>query len=119
MEAATVSSTEILVRWDPVIVQGGTQLERYEVQYTQSTFDEIPATNLSSTQGSETELLLENLEEYVSYSISVRAHTNESLGPFSPSVSNTTLEDGKRNVLGQPTMLNSLMLPPFTVCTIL
>ena len=40
-------------------------------------------------------IVLEGLQEYVEYSISIRAYTSVGRGPFSPSVNNQTFEDGK------------------------
>ncbi len=41
------------------------------------------------------EVTLTGLEEGLEYSISVRAYTVVGEGPFSPLVTNSTLEDGK------------------------
>ena len=43
----------------------------------------------------DTSIVLEGLQEYVEYNISIRAYTSVGRGPFSPGVNNQTFEDGK------------------------
>ena len=95
MQALTSSSTAILVTWDPVpeIDRNGI-ITQYEVEFNQSTFKEISASNLTTTNGSQLNVELEGLEEYVEYSVRVRAYTSVGLGPFSVAIMNTTMEDG-------------------------
>ncbi len=50
---------------------------------------------VNTTNGSEFEVLLSNLEEYVGYNISVRAYTIVGAGPFSTRKVVTTPQDGK------------------------
>ena len=93
--AITVSSTEILVSWDevPTIDQNGVII-LYDVQYEPLiTFGGELMTMTMNT--SNTSIVLGGLQEYVEYSISVRAYTSVSPGPFSPGVDNRTFEDGK------------------------
>ena len=96
MQALTSSSTAILVTWDPVpeIDRNGI-ITQYEVEFNQSTFNEISASNLTTTNGSQLNVELEGLEEYVEYSVRVRAYSRVCSGPFSVAVTNGTLEDGK------------------------
>ena len=96
VQATTISSTEILVTWSqvPDINQNGI-ITQYDVQLNQSTFTEIDTTELRVTNGSELSLSLGDLQEYVEYSISVRALTSIGPGPFSPIVSNITFQDCK------------------------
>ena len=96
VQALTLSSTAILVTWDPVpeISRHGI-ITQYEVKVIQSTFDEIPSTRLTTTNGSVLMVELGGLEEYVEYSIRVRAYTSEGPGPFSIVRVNRTLEDGE------------------------
>ena len=95
MQAITSSSTAILVTWEPVpeIDRNGI-IAQYEVEFNQSTFDEIPTRNLTTTNGPQLMVELEGLEEYVEYSVRVRAYTSVGPGPFSVAVMNTTQEDG-------------------------
>ena len=96
MQALTSSSTAILVTWDPVpeIDRNGI-ITQYEVEFNQSTFNEISTSNLTTTNGPQLMVELEGLEEYVEYSVRVRAYTSVGPGPFSAAVVNRTLEDGK------------------------
>ena len=56
------------------------------------TFDGALVTMTMNT--SNTSIVLGGLQEYVEYSISVRAYTSVGPGPFSPGVDNRTFEDG-------------------------
>jgi len=85
-----------MVTWDPVseIDRNGI-ITQYEVELNQSTFNEISTSNLTATIGPQLMVELEGLEEYVEYSVRVRAYTRVGPGPFSDAVMNGTLEDGK------------------------
>ena len=98
VQALTRSSTAILVTWDPVpeIDRNGIIIQ-YEVEFNQSTFTEISTSNLTTTDGSQLMVELDGLEEFVNYSVRVRAYTSVGPGPFSVAVVNRTLEDGKLN----------------------
>ena len=95
MQAITSSSTAILVTWEPVpeIDRNGI-IAQYEVEFNQSTFNQISTGDLTTTNASQLMVELEGLEEYVEYSVRVRAYTSVGPGPFSVAVINTTLEDG-------------------------
>jgi len=82
------------VAWDPVpeIDRNGI-ITQYEVKFNQSTFNEISTSNFTTTNGSQLMVELEGLEEYVNYSVRVRAYTIVGPGPFSVAVVNTTQED--------------------------
>ena len=95
LQPSQFSSTEILVSWDevPTIDQNGVII-LYDVQYEPLiTFGGELMTMTMNT--SNTSIVLGGLQEYVEYSISVRAYTSVSPGPFSPGVDNRTFEDGK------------------------
>ena len=68
---------------------------QYEVEFNQSTINEIYTSNLTTTNGSVQMVELEGLEEYVEYSLRVRAYTSVGPGPFSIAVVNRTLEDSE------------------------
>ena len=70
-------------------------IARYEVQFNQSALSEISQMNSTETAAPNMMLLLENLEEFVEYSVAVRAYTGIGAGPFSPAVNNQTFEDGE------------------------
>ena len=96
VQAMTISAMEILVTWDPVPEIGRRgEIDQYEVQFNQSSFDEIPSINYTMTDGPVLMLSLQNLEAFVEYSIAVRAYTSVGPGPFSPIVNNQTFQDGK------------------------
>ena len=96
VQVLTLSSTAILVTWDPVpeLSRNGI-ITQYEVEVNQSTFNEIPSTRLTTTNGSVLMVELGELEEDVKYTIRVRAYTSEGPGPFSATMVNRTLEDGE------------------------
>ena len=94
VSAENISSTSIRVSWGevPAIDQNGV-ITQYEVEYNQSTFDSVPATQnviVNSTMA-----VLTGLEEHVEYSIQVRAYTSQGPGPYSNAIYVTTDEDGK------------------------
>ena len=96
MRALTLSETEMLVVWTEVADSSDAAVNFYTLEVCQSTFPEaqLPASFLAQTPGDQTELLLEGLEEYVQYSVRVRAETDSGPGPYSAPVSNTTLQAG-------------------------
>ena len=85
-----------MVTWDPVpeIDMNGI-ITQYEVEFNQSTFNEISTSNLTATNGPRLMVELEGLEEYVEYTVRVRAFTSVGPGPFSVAVVDRTLEDGE------------------------
>ena len=96
VQAITSSSTAILVTWEqvPEIDRNGI-ITQYEVEFNQNTFNEISLSNLTTTNGLQLMVELEGLEEFVEYSVRVRAYTSVGPGPFSVAVMNRTLEDGE------------------------
>ena len=96
MQALASSSTAILVIWEqvPEVDRNGI-ITQYEVEFNQSTFSETSTSNLTTINDSQLMVELEGLEEYVEYSIRVRAYTSVGPGPFSVAVVNRTLEDGE------------------------
>ena len=92
-----VSSTEIMVTWDmvPAINQNG-MITMYEVQFEPlDDFGGLIQTNTSTIMAPMMLVLLVDLEEFVTYNISVRAYTNVGAGPYSVGMANTTEEDSK------------------------
>ena len=90
-----LSSTSIMVRWEEIsqIDQNGDIIE-YEVKYIPlETFGDTIGTKMVNT--SDLFYLLDNLEEYVNYNISVRAYTSAGPGPYSDPITNQTLQDSK------------------------
>ncbi len=99
---SAISSTSILVSWTRVqpIDRNG-EIIKYEVWYEplEAFMGTLVTGFINTTNGSEFEVLLNNLEEYVSYNISVRAYTIVGAGPFSTGRVATTLQDGKTSWL--------------------
>ena len=92
-----LSSTEIEVSWEevPAINQNGI-ITMYEVQYIPlETFGgQISTTTVNDTNTSLLFIVLTGLEEYVQYSISVRAYTSVGPGPYGDPVPERTNSDG-------------------------
>ena len=96
INAVTVSSTAIQVSWNevPAIDQNGI-ITQYEVEYNQSTFSGATMYSTTTVDSSTLTVVLTGLEEYVEYSIRVRAYTSVGAGPYSDVVIERTQEDGK------------------------
>ena len=101
--AVNISSTSVRVSWGevPAIYQNGV-ITQYEVEYNQTTFSEVSMYNTTTVNSTTLMVDLTGLEEYVVYSIQVRAYTSVGAGPYSVLVTVTTNEDCKnyyKNVL--------------------
>jgi len=96
VNAVNISSTAIQVTWEevPAIDQNGI-ITQYEVEYNQSTFSGATMYNTTTVDSSTFTVDLTGLEEYVEYSIRVRAYTSVGAGPYSDVVIERTQEDGK------------------------
>ncbi len=97
MTATVLSSTEIQVSWTEVaeIDQNGIITE-YEVMYEPLMTFSVLNTTTRATRN--LFILLNGLEEYVEYNISVRAYTNDGAGPYSVGIVRRTFEDGALTV---------------------
>ena len=82
--------------WEPVpaIDQNGV-ITQYEVEYNQTTFSAVSMYNTTTVNSTTLMVDLTGLEEYVEYSIRVRAYTSVGAGPYSDLVNVTTNEDSK------------------------
>ena len=76
----------------PAVDQNGI-IVTYEVLFEPIQFSDTLMSGLINT--SELALILAGLEEFVEYNFSVRAYTTVGPGPFSPEVTNRTLEARK------------------------
>ena len=90
-----MSPTSISIVWEeiPPLYRNGI-ITIYEILYVPfETFDGAISANTVNT----TDLfyLLESLQQYVRYNISVRAYTRIGPGPYSVPIDNQTLEAGK------------------------
>ena len=82
------SSTTIAVMWEevPPIDQNGV-ITMYEVMYTPlETFGGTLQSNTTTVSEPALSVVLMGLEEYVNYTISVRAYTSVGMGPYSEDV---------------------------------
>lgn len=91
-----ISSTSLNVTWSPVpsIHQNGI-ITQYEVESNQTEFNEVSTFSTHTVPGDTLHIMLVNLEEYVIYTIRVRAYTEVGSGPYSETREETTLEDGE------------------------
>ena len=97
VNATVESATSIQVNWSevPAIDRNGI-ITQYEVRYEPlETFGGQLAERTNITNNSTFEILLENLQEYVQYNITVRAFTQVGEGPSSPTITFRTREAGK------------------------
>ena len=94
VQVSSVSSTEIMVNWEevPAIDENGIIIN-YEVQFEPLEFTETLTT--SSVNTTSLTVVINGLQEYVEYNISVRAFTIIGPGPYSDPVTERTLEDRK------------------------
>ena len=93
------TSTSIAVMWNEVspIDQNGVIIA-YEITYTPlENFTGDIGINSTNVSGSDLSESLVGLQEYVNYSIQVRAYTSEGPGPYSTPVIQLTLEYSKFN----------------------
>ena len=81
--------------WDlvPAVDRNG-DITQYDVEYTQSTFPQRPMLVTESLAAGNVSWTLSGLEEYVVYTVRVRAHTVIGAGPYSSPMTSRTLEDG-------------------------
>ena len=95
MTATANSSTTIAVMWDEVVsINQNGVITMYEVMYTPlEDFDGAIMTR--TTNVTVLSVLLMDLEEYVNYTISIRAYTTAGAGNYSDPVTVLTNEDGK------------------------
>ncbi len=113
--AASTSSTSLLINWTEVqAIDRNGEITMYQIQYEplETFMGMIGPGCVNTTNGSlELEVVLEGLEEYVSYNISVRAYTSVGGGPFSSGVLATTLQDGKTGLFLIPYVTNRSPFP--------
>ena len=70
----------------------------YEIRYTSSDFGDNVDLTLNTTDGDETSLTVDKLEEFTNYTIQVRAYTAVGPGPYSDPLDVQTLPDRKHIV---------------------
>ena len=98
--ATTLNSTGIRVNWEPVpAIEENGIIVTYEILYDpEVTFNGQISNNVSinTTDGSVLEMILNDLQEFVEYDITVRAYTSIGSRPYNPNGDrNRTFEDGE------------------------
>ncbi len=97
LQATPTSSTTISLTWievDPLDQNG--IITMYDILYIPlQTFDGAIGSRTDRVSGSNTSMVLDQLQEYVNYNISIAAYTCVGRGPFSDVITILTLEDGK------------------------
>ena len=99
--ATVLSSTEIMVNWAivPPIDKNGV-ITMYEVLYQpQETFNGAIGDLTVNVTAPNMSVVLINVEDYVNYTISVRAYTSVGEGPYSEGIIKLTNEDGSMELL--------------------
>lgn len=89
------SSTNILVSWLPPAteLQNGI-ITQYTVQYAATEGEDTAPRQISGIPPGSSQYLLENLDKFTEYRVSVTAHTDVGAGPESPPQLVRTEEDG-------------------------
>lgn len=89
------SSTNILVSWrpPPVELQNGI-ITQYAIQYAASEGEDTTTQQITGIPPESSEYLLENLEKWTEYQVTVTAHTDVGAGPESLPQLIRTEEDG-------------------------
>ena len=105
--ATVLSSTEIMVTWGivPPIDKNGV-ITIYEVLYQpQETFNGVIRDSTVNVTAPNMSVVLINVEDYVNYTISVRAYTSVGEGPYSEGIIELTNEEGNMEHLKFAVML--------------
>ena len=85
--AITLTPTSVNVSWDGLSTASNNGIIIvYEVQYNWTMDNEHINMSNNNASGSQTNLILSDLQECVRYSISVRAYTSKGPGPFSKTI---------------------------------
>ncbi|XP_036406851.1 receptor-type tyrosine-protein phosphatase delta-like isoform X12 [Megalops cyprinoides] len=94
VKCSSPSSTNILVSWlpPPVDLQNGI-ITKYSVQYAATEGEDTTSRQISDLPPESSQYLLENLEKWTEYRVTVRAHTDVGPGPESLPVLIRTDED--------------------------
>lgn len=91
-------------------------ITQYTVQYTATEGEDKAPRQISNIPPDSSQYLLENLDKFTEYRVSVTAHTDMGAGPESPPQLVRTEEDGmclrKRRPILTATILSSSLPPP-------
>jgi len=97
VSAIAINSTAILVRWQEVAPEDRNgNITGYEVMYMPLTdlMGSLDTTPQVTQVTSDLFIIIDDLEEFVSYAVLVRASTSAGSGNYSDPTSTQTLEDG-------------------------
>lgn len=110
------SSTSILVSWrpPPVELQNGI-ITQYSIQYATTEGEDTTTQQISSIPPEISQYLLENLEKWTEYSVTVIAHTDVGAGPESQPQLVRTEEDGMCSLKQSLSCKSSLPLLTYPV----
>ena len=105
------SSTNILVSWrpPPVELQNGI-ITQYTIQYAATEGEDTTTQQITSIPPESSQYLLENLEKWTEYQVTVTAHTDVGAGPESLPQLIRTEEDGMCSLKQSPSCKSSLPL---------
>lgn len=105
------SSTNILVSWrpPPVELQNGI-ITQYAIQYAATEGEDTTTQQITGIPPESSEYLLENLEKWTEYQVTVTAHTDVGAGPESLPQLIRTEEDGMCSLKQSPSCKSSLPL---------
>ena len=93
---ARTTSTVIELEWDPVPVdQRNGEITNYEVELNQFVISQEPQSEIRATPGPQLSINLTGLQEFVEYTVRVRANNSAGFGPFSTNLTTSTLTDSK------------------------
>ena len=96
MTGTVLSSTDIMVQWSAVLgADANGVITNYEVQFLPETEFEGYQLN-GSVITADLSIVLADLQEFVTYSISVGAYTSAGAGPYSEPISIRTMDDGEQ-----------------------
>lgn len=110
------SSTNILVSWrpPPVELQNGI-ITQYAIQYAATEGEDTTTRQIANIPPESSEYLLENLEKWTEYRVTVTAHTDVGAGPESLPELIRTEEDGMCSLKQSPSCKSSLPLLTYPV----
>ena len=112
------SSTSVLVSWrpPPVELQNGI-ITQYSVHYAETEGEDTPSRQIPSIPAESSEYLLENLEKWTEYRVTVVAHTDVGAGPESLPQLVRTEEDGMCSLKTKPPQLKTPLNLPRQILT--
>lgn len=99
VQVTAISSTSLNISWNKVPeTERNGNITHYEIRYTPVNSPQLEQQQpkITATRDPALVSILEGLEEFTTYNVSVRAVTIVGSGPLSPPQMNQTFEDGKQ-----------------------